>query len=394
MPSPPIAPSRAVPEHARSPCRGRADAAATHRGRCTYRRAAAPTVAWRYLEQTVIVSLSAARESSEISLCAGEQKKGLLNRPGVRRLAKATRVSPTPLHDPDYLPYLLDRAGRRVLMLRLSAAERAAAAFLDARGMPAQPQGTWVPLDMLVAAAETMSRLRLDWIFHIGHCGSTLLSRLLDGWPGYAALREPTPLRDIAALRASGLDRHAQSDALLSVFTRYWSRPTATAARHAIKATSGCNALVDPLIDHARDDRIVLLDMPLRPYLMTLLKSPMSVADARAAAAERAADLCVNQVRETRNQERGTRESKSALHLLVSRSSFLVRRSSLHAHLRPRPTRLTRLRYRPTSGTDCCAAMPAIRSGARRRCRRGCGLLRAGSAVRGAGRRPPSSAAR
>ena len=52
------------------------------------------------------------------------------------------------------------------------------------------------------------------------------------------------------------------------------------------------------------------------------------------------------------------------------------------------------LRYRPTSGTGCCATRPAARPGVDRRCRPWRALLPAGSAVRVVARRRSSSAAR
>ena len=60
--------------------------------------------------------------------------------------------------------------------------------------------------------------LRSDarWIFHIGHVGSTLVSRLLGELAGVLAIREPRLLRDLAltppevaqGLRATGPEAH------------------------------------------------------------------------------------------------------------------------------------------------------------------------------------------
>lgn len=199
------------------------------------------------------------------------------------------------LHDPEWLPYRLDLAQRRVLLLRMRAAQREAAMFLDERGMPDDPQGAWVPLQHVLDAAVAAKRPRIDWIFHIGHCGSTLLSHLLAAWPEYQVLREPLPLRTLAeawqpADDAPILSRH-ESAALLDRLTALWARPLGPHARSAIKATSSCNALIEPLLDRAPDDRAILLDMPLEPYLATLLKSPDSVRDVAAAAPARLRDL-------------------------------------------------------------------------------------------------------
>ena len=89
-------------------------------------------------------------------------------------------------------------------MVRLVAMDRdsyRAASFLDDR--------------MLQAAGRCADRcrgrtsrrrsagdMRTDarWIFHIGHVGSTLVSRLLGELDGVLALREPRLLRDLALL--------------------------------------------------------------------------------------------------------------------------------------------------------------------------------------------------
>ncbi|UNK48236.1 hypothetical protein MNR01_10665 [Lysobacter sp. S4-A87] len=201
----------------------------------------------------------------------------------------------SPLDDPGFLPFKLDLVGRRVLFLRLDAAQRRDAAFLDDRALPANADGGWVPLeavltrDMAVATAA-------DAIFHIGHCGSTLLSRLLDSWPQMQGLREPLPLRTLAEAWP-GLEEPqsrlspAQAPQLLRALWSRWSQPLPPQTRSVVKATSSCNGLIAPLLDWQPTMRAVLLDMPLRPYLATLLKSPASVLDAASAAGERLRDL-------------------------------------------------------------------------------------------------------
>lgn len=189
------------------------------------------------------------------------------------------------LHDPDYLPFQLDLANGRVLFVRLDARQRREAAFLDPRALPPQPQGAWLPLSMLEAPAT--GDVVADGIFHIGHCGSTLLSRLLDSWPEVEGLREPLPLRDLAAAW------HSPSPplALLTTLMACWRRPLPPASRIAIKATSSCNVLAEPLLRDGALQRAILLDMPLASWLATLLKSEASVNDALAAFDERAGVL-------------------------------------------------------------------------------------------------------
>ncbi|MGC8517731.1 MAG: hypothetical protein ACP5P4_04285, partial [Steroidobacteraceae bacterium] len=47
-----------------------------------------------------------------------------------------------------------------------------------------------------------MLHTRAHYIFHIGHVGSTLISRILGEHPGFHAVREPALLRAIAAEQA------------------------------------------------------------------------------------------------------------------------------------------------------------------------------------------------
>lgn len=204
-------------------------------------------------------------------------------------------MSASPADLPEFLPFKLDLVGRRVLWLRLSADQRADAAFLDDRALPANPEGGWMPLASLPPASTHTGR-HADAIFHIGHCGSTLLSRVLGAWPQVQGLREPLPLRTLAEAwpqlgRPESRLSEDEAPQLLRALWSNWSRALPPQTRSLVKATSGCNGLIAPLLAACADTRAVLLDMPLRPYLATLLKSPASVLDAASAAGERLCDL-------------------------------------------------------------------------------------------------------
>lgn len=195
------------------------------------------------------------------------------------------------LPDPHYLPYRLDLIARRVLWLRLDASQRRTASFLDERAIPPQAQGGWASLQSLLDEPP-VAHTSAHAIFHIGHCGSTLLSRLLESWPQVQALREPLPLRTLAELwpwrdRAWSRLSAAEAEDLLRALWRRWSKPLAPATRVVVKATSTCNALIEPLLVAQPGTRVVLLDLPLKAYLLTLLKSDQSLADAASAAGER-----------------------------------------------------------------------------------------------------------
>ncbi|MDR7100258.1 hypothetical protein J2X04_002639 [Lysobacter niabensis] len=201
----------------------------------------------------------------------------------------------TPLTDPEFLPFKLDLVARRVLLVRLTPAQRHDAAFLDERALPARADGGWVPLDALLTQAPAHAACA-DAIFHIGHCGSTLLSRLLESWPQVQGLREPLPLRTLAEAwpqlhTPESRLSPAEAPRVLHALWDAWSRPFAGHGRSVVKATSSCNGLIAPLLEARPPARAVLLDMPLRPYLATLLKSPDSVRDTASAATERLHEL-------------------------------------------------------------------------------------------------------
>ena len=186
------------------------------------------------------------------------------------------------LDDPDYLPFKLDLADQRLLLLRLTAQQRAEAAFLDERALPVEPQAAWIPLSLLAGAAPTTHAASADFIFHIGHCGSTLLSRLLQSWRGVQVLREPLPLRSLAAALDDGSIARDETVLLLQQMIALWNRPQASSTHTLIKATSSCNALIEPILEGG-DGRALLLDMPLVPYLSTLFNAKASIRDALAA---------------------------------------------------------------------------------------------------------------
>lgn len=169
-----------------------------------------------------------------------------------------------------------------------------AASFLDERLGLQGREGVWIPFEQLAEAdfpAHADSRAAA-FIFHIGHCGSTLLSRLLDHVPDVLGLREPLVLRDLATERRtldSPLARlHEQQwQALLHNSLRLWARGFSAQQRVVIKATSTCNNLIEPILAQSPHSRAVLLHLRLEPYLATMLKRPGGGLDAQHAAPAR-----------------------------------------------------------------------------------------------------------
>jgi hypothetical protein len=188
-------------------------------------------------------------------------------------------------HDPALFLHQLDPIGGRGLLVEISQADLRRASFVDERILAgARRAGGWLALDDVLSRAAPLGGRAPDAIFHIGHCGSTLLSRLLDHLPGVLGLREPLPLRTLAELyeqqhAATARWSPAQVDAALAAVLGLLDRRFDGVRHVVVKATSSCNALVAPwLLRHPRA-RAVALRIPLRAWLATILKSPEATAD-------------------------------------------------------------------------------------------------------------------
>jgi hypothetical protein len=98
----------------------------------------------------------------------------------------------------EWLVQAIDPRARLVRLVRLDRAAYREASFLDDRLLSQPFESRLCSLDEMVAASARVTAPPASWIFHIGHVGSTLVSRLLGELDGVLALREPRSLRDIA----------------------------------------------------------------------------------------------------------------------------------------------------------------------------------------------------
>jgi hypothetical protein len=166
-----------------------------------------------------------------------------------------------------------------VLFAKLSEADYRAASFLDRRAVqPGTPTGA-VPWSLAEPWLVDLPR-RCDFIFHISHCGSTLLSRLIGTAPGVFSVREPGILRGLDAA-----DSEARIDAALGLLSRVFQ----PAERPLVKATSVVNAVTDRLMARATESRAILIALPAETFLAAVLDGSQS--DIQASADERLARL-------------------------------------------------------------------------------------------------------
>ncbi|MGH8240768.1 MAG: hypothetical protein ACREXP_27635, partial [Steroidobacteraceae bacterium] len=188
---------------------------------------------------------------------------------------------------PDVYVQKIDLARGAALLVQLNESAYRAASFLDDRILTPGLKGAWASLESVLGAAGAgVAGTPLPFIFHTGHVGSTLLSRLLDESGCVLSLREPLPLRTLADARdvlgspeslLSAADYQGLEHALLQL----WGRGYGATHSVVLKATSSTCRIATSLLEHAPGARGVYLNLGVEPYLATLLAGKNSAVDLR-----------------------------------------------------------------------------------------------------------------
>ena len=144
--------------------------------------------------------------------------------------------------------------------------------FLDRRIEALEAQPRRVALAPLVEAARDRDIPRTGWIFHVAHCGSTLLSRLIDRIDGGLVLREPPPLRQLGLTMASGTAGDAWQGRL-RLAAAMAARRFDAAQPTVVKANVPVNFILSPLLALDPGAPAILLHFALEPYLVAVLGS-------------------------------------------------------------------------------------------------------------------------
>jgi hypothetical protein len=187
----------------------------------------------------------------------------------------AGALAATPL----WFPHLLDPLTDRVLLVETAEADYRDSAFLDERSLRAGRARHGVEWWHLSTAFPPAARRDVQYIFHIGHVGSTLISRLLGELPEIFALREPLILRVFADM----LGERGQAEALwdqasipnrLDILTALLSRTFRPEQRALVKATSYVSEIAADLVP-AGSSALLLYVRPER-FIETILAGPNS----------------------------------------------------------------------------------------------------------------------
>lgn len=194
--------------------------------------------------------------------------------------------------DASLLPHMADLANDRVLVALLGEADYRGASFLDQRLLTDRIGREWMTWNALPDLGPAASRP--DFIFHIGHVGSTLVSRLLAEAGGVLPLREPMLLRTLAQV-AERIDRPESvwSPDLyrtrLAQILGWLGRSFAPGQRAMVKASSVITAIAGDLT--SPEGRALFLYVPLPRYIETILAGEASMAETQAQAPARMARL-------------------------------------------------------------------------------------------------------
>jgi len=187
---------------------------------------------------------------------------------------------------PELFPYAFDVGSDQVTLIRLTRADYENASFLDARILtPKTPSRAipWPALAKSVDAAQLREHCR--FIFHIGHVGSTLLSRLLGAHPQVFALREPLVLRTFANPNAM-IGRGDFADRLTGML-KLLSRTFDANQTSVVKATSFVSELAAGLMSRTFALPAVALYVSAESYMATILGGPNSRQEAKILAPSR-----------------------------------------------------------------------------------------------------------
>ena len=165
-----------------------------------------------------------------------------------------------PSASPDHYLYAFE--GDEAVFVAMDRAAYRRSIFLDHRISPAAEVSTRLPVAEL--ATTSASTLPTQWIFHVAHCGSTLLARALE------ALGEGLVLREPLALRQLGLAPDpARLKLALALLSRRYSADQAT----LIKANVPVNFLLGEIAAADETARAVFLYCQLEDYLLAILRS-------------------------------------------------------------------------------------------------------------------------
>jgi hypothetical protein len=183
------------------------------------------------------------------------------------------------VRDATWLAQALDPTKGMVRLVAMARDSYRAASFLDDRMLVSPVDAQILPWTTIEDAVTDTMRSDARWIFHIGHVGSTLVSRLLGEIECVLALREPRLLRDVALTPAEVRGRYVRP------VPRLVSRTFGENEIACVKATSFTSEIAHELVPAG--ERALFMYAAPRIYIASILAGENSVMELRALARSR-----------------------------------------------------------------------------------------------------------
>ncbi len=192
------------------------------------------------------------------------------------------------LETPRMYPWRFDAANGRIAFVAMTPAAYRQSRFLDHRLTGATGPAYDVGLDKLVARfdreGDRIQPPAMRLVFHVGYTGSTLVSRCLEALTDALVLREPEPLRALAAAHAGtgpALPERSPGE-LLGLFSWLWSRAWHPEQPVIVKMTSAANPLLSEFLSRNPSTRALFVYGPLTDALLAAARHPARFGEARA----------------------------------------------------------------------------------------------------------------
>jgi hypothetical protein len=182
--------------------------------------------------------------------------------------------------DACWLAQAVDPTAGTVRLVAMNREAYRAASFLDDRMLQTPIDAQIVPWPLIEEATSGELRRDARWIFHIGHVGSTLVSRLLGELPGVLAIREPRLIRDLVLSPPDVRERY------LAPVPKLMSRTFATDEVACVKVTSFASEIAPELVPSG--ERALFMYTTPANYVASILAGENSVQELRMLAGSRA----------------------------------------------------------------------------------------------------------
>ena len=173
-------------------------------------------------------------------------------------------------HDARYHPFRWNMTEGAMDWVALSPEDYAAASFLDRRALSVTSSEHYISMPATKAHESLeVSSHPLRWIFHVGHCGSTALSKLLGFHPEVLSLREPGFLWGLNALWRDDPTRATEWFPLCQAILKRGFEATSTVL---VKPSSLQTELCLKLMQADKPSPCIVLTSSLQHYLLNTLK--------------------------------------------------------------------------------------------------------------------------